>query len=69
MQGVRRRHLGHKCSVVLGGPETGGDGTRLPDQPTDPGKERIVGPSPEGGMEPQAQRVEDSRSPQVDRAP
>ena len=65
----RRRHPGHRCSIVLGGPETGGDGTRFLDQPTDPGKGRIAGPSPEGGTEPQARRVEDSRSPQVDRAP
>ena len=70
VQGVRRCcHLGHRYSIVPGGPEIGGDRMRLPDQPIDPGKGGIAGPSLEGGMEPQARRVEDSRSPQVDRAP
>ena len=70
MQGLRqRRHSGHRCSIVPGGPEVRGDGTGLPDQLADPGKGRIASPTPEGGTEPQARRVEDSRSPQVDWAP
>ena len=63
MQSVRRRrHLGHRCRIVPGGSETGSGGTGFPDQPTDPGKGRIAGPTPEDGMETQARVVEDSRS-------
>ena len=55
MQGVRqRRNLGHRCSVVPDGSETGGGGPRHPDQLTNPGKGGIADPTPEGGTKPQA---------------
>ena len=70
MQSVRRhRHLEHRRRIVSGGPETGNGGTGFPDQPTDPGKGGIAGPISEDGTGTQAQAVEDSRSPQVDRTP
>ena len=51
----RRRQPGHRRSIVPGGPEAGFDGTGLPDQPIDPGKGRIAGPTPEGRMESKTQ--------------
>ena len=64
VQGVRQcRDPRYRCSFVLGGPETGGGGTGYPDQPTDPGKGGIVDLTLEDRTEPQAQRVEDSKSP------
>ena len=70
MQSVRRRRLpGHRRRIVPGGPETGSGGTGFPDQPTNPGKGRIAGPTPEGRTGTQARAVKDSMSPQVDRTP
>ena len=70
MQGIgRRRHPGHRHRIVPGGPETGNGGTGFPDQPTDPGKRRIAGPTLEDGTGAEAPAVEDSKSPQVDRGP
>ena len=70
MQGVRRcRHPRHRRRIVPGGPETGRGGTGFLNQPTNPGKRGIVGPTPEDGTGTQARAVEDSRSPQVDWTP
>ena len=70
MQSVRRRcHPGHRCRIVPGGPKTRSGGTGFPDQPTDPRKGGIAGPTSEDGTGTQARVVEDSRSPQVDWTP
>ena len=70
MQSVRRhRHLEHRCHIVPGGPKIGSGGTGFLDQPTDLGKGRIAGPTPEDRTGAQARVVEDSRSPQVDWTP
>ena len=70
MQSIRRRrHLGHRRRIVPSGPEIGSGGTGFSDQPTDPGKKRIAGPTLEDETGPQARAVKDSKSPQVDRTP
>ena len=65
----RRRHLGHRRGILPGGPKTRLDGTGFLDQPIDPGKGRIAGPTSEGRTRPQARGVKNSRSPQVDWTP
>ena len=46
MQGIgRHRHLGHRHCTVPGDPKIESSRTGFPDQSTDPGKERIVGPA------------------------
>ena len=50
MQSIRRRrHPEHRRRIVPGDPETGSGGTGFLDQPTNPGKGGIVGPTSEDG--------------------
>ena len=50
----RRRHPGHRRRAILGSPEAGGSGMGFPDQRTNSGKGRTIGPALEDGTGTQA---------------